>query len=147
MSGATVNPGDEITYGVFLIRREGVNPQNVVVNDDLSQVLNNATLVDGPTTCADPDCTAPYGTASISGTTLTWNVAVLDQPIAYVQYTVRVNPDAYGVTLRNLATSPGSSPCVPEDLEALASQQLVARALADGPATSDRRCLRRCRGR
>ena len=46
VSGAAVDPGDEITYGVFLIRREGVNPQNVVVNDDLSQVLNNATLVD-----------------------------------------------------------------------------------------------------
>ena len=133
-SGATVDPGQEITYGVFLIRNEGSDPQNVVVNDDLSDVLNNATLVDGPTTCGDPDCTTDYGTASISGTTLTWNVPVLDQPIAYVQYTVRVNPDAYGVTLQNLATSPGSSPCVPENLDQVASQRLAASTLADGPA-------------
>ena len=133
-SGATVEPGEEITYGVFLIRHEGVDPRNVVVNDDLSQVLNNATLVDGPTTCADLECTAPYGEASIEGTTLTWNVPVLDQTTAYVQYTVRVNPDAYGVTLKNQATSPGSSPCVPEDVEGPGAALFAARALSDGPA-------------
>lgn len=109
VSGSSVQPGDEITYTVTLMRRDGVDPRNVVVNDDLSQVLNNTTLVTGPTTST--------GTAGVSGTTLTWTVPVLSNPVETVTYTVRVNPDAWGVTLRNAATSPGSSPCVPEDLD------------------------------
>ncbi|WP_105186316.1 VWA domain-containing protein [Micropruina glycogenica] len=105
LSGSTVQPGDEITYTVTVIRGDGVDPQNVVVNDDLSAVLNNATLVTGPTTTA--------GTASITGSALTWTVPVLDSPFVTVTYTVRVNDDAWNVTLRNQVTSPGSSPCVP----------------------------------
>ena len=111
----------------------GVNPVDLVVNDDLSDVLNNATLVEGPTTCGDAACTVQAGTASISGTTLTWTVPVLSQPFVYVEYTVRVNPDAYGVTLKNQVTSPGSTPCVPENSEDVSTDRFASRALLTGP--------------
>jgi fimbrial isopeptide formation D2 family protein/LPXTG-motif cell wall-anchored protein len=107
VSGSSVQPGDEIVYTVTLIRGAGVAPQNVALNDDLSDVLNNATLVSGPTPST--------GTVSIAGTAMTWTVPLLENPIETVTYTVRVNDDAWGVTLRNAVTSPGSSPCVPAD--------------------------------
>ncbi len=58
-SGSTVKPGSEITYVIGLIRNPGVDPHNVVVTDDLSNVLNHATLIDGPLTVV--------GTAKITG--------------------------------------------------------------------------------
>ncbi len=107
VSGSTVQPGDEIVYTITLIRGEGVSPRNVVINDDLSNVLNNATLIDGPTPST--------GSASVTGTSMTWTVPVLDNPVETVTYRVQVNDDAWGVTLRNQATSTGSSPCVPAE--------------------------------
>ncbi|MGH3492357.1 MAG: hypothetical protein ACRDQ1_03840, partial [Sciscionella sp.] len=70
------------------------------VHDNLSNVLDHATLVGQPTTAS--------GTASVSGTTLTWDIPLLDNS-AQVSYTVQVDADASGVTLRNHATpaSPG----------------------------------------
>lgn len=106
VSGSTVQPGEDITYTVTATKAAGVNPTNVVVNDDLSQVLNNATLVGAPT--------ASVGTVAVTGTTLTWNIPTL-AAAETVTYTVRVNDGAYGVTLRNAVTSPGSSPCVPDE--------------------------------
>ena len=126
-SGSTVQPGDEITYLVGLIRNAG-NPTDVVVTDDLSAVLANATLVDGPT--------ASVGTATVAGTTMTWTVPVLSEDVEFVAYTVRVNPAAYGVTLRNVITSPGSVPCVPEEdteeVAGLRTQVQATRAFAVG---------------
>ena len=78
-----------------------------MINDDLSNVLNNATLIDGSTPST--------GSASVTGTSMTWTVPVLDNPVETVTYRVQVNDDAWGVTLRNHATSPGSSPCVPAE--------------------------------
>ena len=82
----------------------GVNPVNLVINDDLSNVLNNATQVGNPV--------ASVGTATITGTTLTWNIPSLGGT-ATVTYTVRVNDDAYGVAVGNLATGEGSQTCPP----------------------------------
>ncbi len=121
-SGSTVQPGDEIVYTVTLIRGTGVAPQNVVVNDDLGDVLNNATLVSGPTPST--------GTATLTGAALTWTVPTLTNPTETVTYTVRVNDGAWGVTLRNQATSPGSSPCVPAGEGPGGDAGLAARAAA-----------------
>jgi fimbrial isopeptide formation D2 family protein/uncharacterized repeat protein (TIGR01451 family) len=70
------------------------------VNDDLSNVLNHATLVAGPT--------ASGGTASLTGTTMTWTIPSLGG-IETVTYTVRVNDGAYGVRIGNVATGAGST--------------------------------------
>ncbi len=45
-SGSTVQPGDVITYTVTASKLAGVDPTGVLVNDDLSMVLDNATLVE-----------------------------------------------------------------------------------------------------
>ena len=63
---------------------------------------------------------------------------MVDQPIAAVGYTVRVDSGAYGVTLKNVATSPGSSPCQADDLADLSAQRRSSRALAVGPAAFTR---------
>ncbi len=72
-SGSTVQPGDVITYTVTARNLAGIDPVDVIVNDDLSGVLDNATLV--------PDSVeASTGTASIADTTLTWSIPVLRAP-------------------------------------------------------------------
>ena len=101
-SGATVNPGDTITYTLTATKTGGVDPTGITIRDDLANVLNNATLVSGPT--------ASTGTASIVGTTMTWTIPTLAGE-ATVTYTVRVNDEAYGVTLTNVATGDGSTSC------------------------------------
>ena len=101
VSGWTVQPGDTITYTVTANKLAGVNPVNLVINDDLSNVLNNATQVGNPV--------ASVGTATITGTTLTWNIPSLGGT-ATVTYTVRVNDDAYGVAVGNLVTGEAARP-------------------------------------
>lgn len=100
-SGSTVKPGQVITYTLTV---NNVSPDAVlegaVVTDDLSQVLNHATLVGS----------APAGTV-ISGTTLTWTVPqVAPSGTAQLSYQVKVNADASNVTLRNLVTATGPEP-------------------------------------
>ncbi|KRC42074.1 hypothetical protein ASE15_19060 [Oerskovia sp. Root22] len=103
-SGATVLPGDVITYTVTVATvGEGFDP-DVVVTDDLAQVLNNATLVEG-------SIEASTGGAVLTGTSLVWTIGDLVDTET-ITYQVRVNDGAYGVTLTNVVTAPGAEPCV-----------------------------------
>ena len=105
-SGSTVMPGDLITYTVTLAVTGDGAVNDVVVTDDLSDVLNNASFVS-----SDPD----QGTATLSGTTLTWNVGLLQADadgLIRLTYQVRVNDGAWGVTLRNVVTGDGEQPPV-----------------------------------
>src|SRR5436190_599016 len=105
-SGSTVEPDALITYVVTVTKTGGVNPVDRVVMDNLSDVLNNATLVDGPT--------ASTGAASVTGTTLTWTIPSLGDTET-VSYTVQVDSGAYGVRIGNLVTGEGSDTCPPAD--------------------------------
>lgn len=111
--GSTVLPGQEITYTVTASNTSDADVANVVVKDNLSQVLNNASLIAGPTT--------EVGTAGIEGTELTWNVGTLVAgQTATVSYTVAVNEGALGVTIGNVVTGEGEVPpadCAVEDPE------------------------------
>ncbi|MFD6166649.1 VWA domain-containing protein [Oerskovia sp. NPDC060287] len=103
-NGATVLPGDVITYTVTATRvGEGFDAQ-VVVTDDLSQVLNDATLVEG-------SIEASTGGAVLTGTNLVWTIGDL-VGTETITYQVRVDDGAYGVTLTNVVTAPGAEPCV-----------------------------------
>ena len=106
----------------------GVDPTDLTVTDDLSNVLNNATLVDGPT--------ASTGTAVVSGNTMTWTIPTLSRHSRPCTYTVRVNADAYGVTLANVVTGSGSETCPAPGDETLAVQAaaIVSAAADDPPA-------------
>ncbi|MEV7964000.1 isopeptide-forming domain-containing fimbrial protein [Oerskovia paurometabola] len=107
-SGATVLPGDVITYTVTVATvGEGFDP-DVVVTDDLAAVLDNATFVEG-------SIEASTGGAVLTGTTLVWAIGNLVDTET-ITYQVRVNDGAYGVTLTNVVTAPGAEPCVePEE--------------------------------
>ncbi len=103
-SGASVLPGDLITYTVTVATvGEGFDP-DVVITDDLAQVLSNATLVEGT---IEPST----GGVVLTGTTLVWTVGDL-VGTETITYQVRVDDGAYGVTLTNVVTAPGAEPCV-----------------------------------
>lgn len=105
-SGTTVRPGQVITYTVTASQLVGATTPNAVVTDDLSDVLNHATFVTGSIRTSS-------GHAALSDSTLRWHIPALtgDETLTYQ---VRVNPGAYGVTIRNHATGAGARPCGPD---------------------------------
>jgi uncharacterized repeat protein (TIGR01451 family) len=134
-SGSTVEPGDVITYTITARKLAGIDPTGVIVTDDLSGVLDNATLV--------PDSVeVSTGTASIADTTLTWSIPVLSGTET-VSYKVKVNADAWGVRLRNAVTSPGSETCPPADtgqLRSAVARRAAAQATIRALAADDDAC-------
>ena len=92
-SGETVVPGDVVEYTLTVTNDSDGVLTGAVVTDDLSDVLDNATL-------------GTIGTGgSVTGTTLTWMLPTL-QPgtSATLVYEVTVNADAFNETLVNVAT-------------------------------------------
>lgn len=103
-AGATVLPGDTITYTLSVKQTGGTSPSSLTVTDDLSQIVNNATLVAGsfvPSTAV----------VSVTGTTLSWTITNFNAP-ATLSYTVKVNAGAYNVHLVNVLTPPPGGVCV-----------------------------------
>ncbi|WP_165399965.1 Spy0128 family protein [Xylanimonas ulmi] len=99
----TVAPGSRITFTVTAsaIGEEYATVPGVVVTDDLSDLLTHATLIDG-------SITASRGSAKVAddGQSIEWSVGALTRE-ATLTYTVIVDADAYGVTLRNVVTGMG----------------------------------------
>ncbi|MDN5768466.1 MAG: DUF11 domain-containing protein, partial [Humibacillus sp.] len=105
VSGSVVAPGSTITYSVTVDSRGAVPVHDVVVVDDLTGVLTAATIA---------AITPPEGTTvafDVSSGKLVWTVGTLaDGAQLTLTYGVRVNDDAYSMTLRNSATSTGDVP-------------------------------------
>ena len=99
--GATVNPGSTVTYTLTATNNSAGVVSGAVVTDNLSDVLDNATMG-----------TVGAG-GSVTGTTLTWNVPTL-QPgqVATLVYTVTVNAGAYNQNLGNVVTPGPGGVCV-----------------------------------
>jgi uncharacterized repeat protein (TIGR01451 family)/fimbrial isopeptide formation D2 family protein len=96
-NGATVTPGDTITYTLTVANTGRHTLRGARVSDDLTDVLDDATLGALP------------GDASVSGNTLSWNVPdVAAGDTATLTYAATVNAGATGVRLRNIA-SPAST--------------------------------------
>ncbi len=100
-------PGGTITYTLTVTHTAGVPAENVLVEDDLSKVLNN--------TGSPTNVVASAGTPVLvqpGGTLLSWSIPVLSTS-ATLSYTVQVNSDAWNSTFINAATpqSPGGT-CV-----------------------------------
>ena len=103
-SGSTVQPGQTITYTVTVAVTGAGAVNDVVITDSLAAVLDNATFVSSD---------AEQGTAELTGTTLTWNIGLLqadEDGLVNLTYTVRVNDDAWGATLTNVVTTTGEFP-------------------------------------
>ena len=101
-SGSTVLPGSLITYTLTATHTGGVDPVDIVITDDLSDVLDDAALEGTPS--------ATVGDASVTGTTLEWTMDTFTGT-ATATYTVKVNEDAFNATLHNVVTPPKGSTC------------------------------------
>ncbi|ACZ29188.1 conserved repeat domain protein [Xylanimonas cellulosilytica DSM 15894] len=98
-----VKPGDTIVYvvDVTFLGNEGSVIPGVVVIDDLSDVLEHATL--------DQESIDPLvGEAELVDGTLRWTIGDLTEN-ARLTYAVRVNDDAHGVDLVNVVTGSGGT--------------------------------------
>lgn len=116
-SGATVVPGQEITYRL-LARNYGMIPiEDIVLTDDLSGALKDGTFVEGslkwgiysPPTVVKPAPTAPNADDKIKAEIET--LGGLQQ--VTLEYKVRVNDHAYGKTFENKVF--GESTTTPPD--------------------------------
>ncbi|CAL8975928.1 hypothetical protein PROP_01801 [Propionicimonas sp. T2.31MG-18] len=108
--GAVVSPGDVITYTLTVTNRAWTALTGAAVTDDLSGVLDHASLV-----------AVPEG-GTLDGTTLTWAVPEIGPgATAELTYQVRVADDARGVTLHNRAAPAGvGGTCVVDGCETTA---------------------------
>ncbi|MDO4791216.1 MAG: SdrD B-like domain-containing protein [Buchananella hordeovulneris] len=95
--------GSQIEYTVTIKHADGTKIKGAVVTDDLSAVLDDATLVEG-------SVTASAGNAHVAGNTLTWTGDIPVGATITVKYKVTVGSAGDG-TLRNVVTSntPGGS--------------------------------------
>jgi uncharacterized repeat protein (TIGR01451 family)/fimbrial isopeptide formation D2 family protein len=106
--GATVHPGDTITYAVTVtnLSKVAALPAGTVVTDDLSKVLSGAGWV---------DLVAPVpGTASRSGNTLSWSLPeIAAGGTTVLRYAVKVTAAGVGTTLENHVVGSGGPPGAP----------------------------------
>jgi len=107
-SGSTVNAGSTITYTVTGTNTGATVLDPVVVTDDLSKVLDNATLTGTPT--------ASVGSAPVvSGSTLTWTGALPVGGKVVLTYTVTVKADVTaGTVINNTVQGSAQPPTTPE---------------------------------
>ncbi|MGB8858315.1 MAG: DUF5979 domain-containing protein [Ilumatobacteraceae bacterium] len=98
-SGSIVDPGTEVTYTLTVTNTSVGVVTGAVVIDDLSKVLAHATIVG-----------AVSSDAVLANTTLAWYVPTL-QPgaSARLTYTVRINSDAFDVSITNVVTPEAGS--------------------------------------
>ncbi len=103
VSGSEVDPGDTITYTVTATPTGDVDPTDLTVTDDLSDVLEHAR-----TTGA---IEASVGSVDWDGEDLVWDIPRLSET-ATLTYRVVVDDDAWDVRLRNVVTGEGTPPPV-----------------------------------
>ena len=130
-SGTTVSPGSLITYTITATEAGDIDPTGVVVTDTLTDVLAHATLVDGS---IEPST----GNAAVMGDSLVWNIGTLTGTQT-LSYTVRVDDDAFDVTMLNAITAIGSEPpdhCAGEIVPAAAVRVGTAAQVSDPCSTT-----------
>jgi fimbrial isopeptide formation D2 family protein/uncharacterized repeat protein (TIGR01451 family) len=109
-AGTPVKPGDTVTYTVAVTNATASSSTSGKVTDDLSGVLDDATLTSPPTLSCSPaanSCGAVAYTAGSNSFVWTSSLAnpMAGNTVASITYTVRVNPGATG-TLHNVLVEP-----------------------------------------
>ncbi|AKE00239.1 hypothetical protein XU06_28915 [Rhodococcus erythropolis] len=113
VSGTNVAAGQTITYTVTGANTGNTTLDPVVLTDDLSKVLDNATLVDGSLKATVDG--APATVPTLSGTTLSWTGALEAGKSVVLTYQVKVNDGvAGGVLVNNKVTGTAKPPTGPE---------------------------------
>ncbi|OXM23457.1 hypothetical protein CBI33_08165 [Rhodococcus erythropolis] len=112
-SGTNVAAGQTITYTVTGANTGNTTLDPVVLTDDLSKVLDNATLVDGSLKATVDG--APATVPTLSGTTLSWTGALEAGKSVVLTYQVKINDGvAGGVLINNKVTGTAKPPTGPE---------------------------------
>ena len=112
-SGTGVNAGQTITYTVTGTNTGKTTLNPVVLTDDLSKVLDNATLVDGSLKATVDGAAAAAPT--LSGTALSWTGVLEPGKSVVLTYQVKVNAGVAGGTLiNNKVTGTAKPPTGPE---------------------------------
>ncbi|KRC49252.1 hypothetical protein ASE16_10815 [Leifsonia sp. Root227] len=101
-SGTVVHPGDVIDYALHVQFTGGRLPSSLVITDDLSGVLGNATL--------RGSIVPSQGTAAIVGTNLVWTITNFDDELV-LTYSVTVNADARDAHIVNVLLVPPGGEC------------------------------------
>lgn len=115
--GATVRPGDVVTYEVTVTSEATVDIDGVTLTDDLSAVLDDATFAAGSAVLVI-DGGSPAAVPDPAGTTLTAGPFTLPAgTTATLRYDVVVEDDAWSRTLTNAVTGTAGSPGDPLDPE------------------------------
>ncbi|QSE41204.1 isopeptide-forming domain-containing fimbrial protein [Rhodococcus erythropolis] len=113
VSGTNVAAGQTITYTVTGANTGNTTLDPVVLTDDLSKVLDNATLVDGSLKATVDG--APATVPTLSGTTLSWTGALEAGKSVVLTYQVKINDGvAGGVLVNNKVTGTAKPPTGPE---------------------------------
>ncbi|PWD50969.1 hypothetical protein C8046_10205 [Serinibacter arcticus] len=114
--GATVQPGEVLTYRVTATNASANPVTGVMLVDDLSGVLDDATFVAGSAQLV-VGAQAPIAVATPVGATLTSPVFTLPAgTTAVLSYRVTVDADAWSAELRNVVVGHGDYPpatCAP----------------------------------
>lgn len=104
VSGSDVFPGESITY-TLTGKNAGATPLEVTIADDLTKVLEFATLTTGPV--------ASVGDATLEGSSLAWSGTLAAGESVTITYAVQVNAGAEGKILNNVASSTATPPGLP----------------------------------
>ncbi|MCL2482289.1 MAG: isopeptide-forming domain-containing fimbrial protein [Propionibacteriaceae bacterium] len=119
VSGTVLRAGQTVTYTVTAKNTGNVNLNPVLVTDNMSDVLDNATYVDGSAAASIGG--QAVGAPAVSGTTLTWSGPVGTGQTVTITYKVRVKSDIVATDIllnavTGRATDPGNpSAAVPSN--------------------------------
>ncbi|WP_062306527.1 CshA/CshB family fibrillar adhesin-related protein [Demequina subtropica] len=124
--GVRVQPSDPVTYTITVTNIGQVpytEDDPATFTDDLTEVLDDATLTEGPT--------ADVGDASVAGSELSWSGALEPGETATITYTVTVNEPVTGDgEIDNVVIGPEESNCTdPESNDADCIEHHTLRAM------------------
>lgn len=110
-SGSKVKPGQEITYRVTVKNTGNVDLTPALVDDDLSQVLDHATFIEGTAQATIGGSPAAAPEVDAEGALLHWEDALPVGASATISYRVKVHSDVTDKDrLVNVVTGTGTVP-------------------------------------